>query len=158
MQCIKVLQRHFPGGPVAKTLCSQSRGLRFNPWSGYQILQPAMKIKDPCAAAKTHHSQINTYFYKRCFRASSCCSTYDHQSATTLSSRNVVVVIQSVNGFQLFVTSWTAASQASLSFTISQSLLKRMFIEPVMPSHRNIYMKRGLFQGVVPCDCVGQKV
>ena len=72
-----------------------------------------MKIKDPCAAAKIHRSQINTYFYKWCFRASSCCSTYDHQSATTLSSRNVVVVIQSINGFQLFVTSWTAASQAS---------------------------------------------
>ena len=94
-----------------------------------------MKIKDPCAAAKTHCSQINTYFYKRCFRASSCCSTYDHQSATTLSSRNVVVVIQSVNGFQLFVTSWTAASQASLSFTISQSLLKLMSIESGMSSN-----------------------
>ena len=26
--------RDFPGGPVAKTPCSQSRGPRFNPWSG----------------------------------------------------------------------------------------------------------------------------
>ena len=25
---------NFPGGPAAKTLCSQSRGPRFNPWSG----------------------------------------------------------------------------------------------------------------------------
>ena len=24
----------FPDGPVAKTLCSQCRGPRFNPWSG----------------------------------------------------------------------------------------------------------------------------
>ena len=24
----------FPGGPVAKTLCSQCRGTRFDPWSG----------------------------------------------------------------------------------------------------------------------------
>ena len=24
----------FPGGPVAKTPCSQFRGLRFDPWSG----------------------------------------------------------------------------------------------------------------------------
>ena len=24
----------FPGGPVAKTLSSQSRGLDFDPWSG----------------------------------------------------------------------------------------------------------------------------
>ena len=32
-----------------------------------------------------------------------------------------------------FATPWTAARQASLSFTISQSLLKLMFIESVMP-------------------------
>ena len=34
----------------------------------------------------------------------------------------------------LFATSWTAAHQASLSFTISQILLKLMSIESVMPS------------------------
>ena len=37
------------------------------------------------------------------------------------------------------MTSWTAARQASLSFTISQSLLKLMSIESVMPSnHLNL--------------------
>ena len=36
---------------------------------------------------------------------------------------------------QIFVISWTAARQASLSFTISQSLLKLMSIELVMPSN-----------------------
>ena len=35
---------------------------------------------------------------------------------------------------QLFVASWTAAHQASLSFTISWSLLKLMTIKSVMPS------------------------
>ena len=34
---------------------------------------------------------------------------------------------------QFFVTPWTAACQASLSFTVSQSLLKLMSIESVMP-------------------------
>ena len=34
----------------------------------------------------------------------------------------------------LFVTPWTTACQASLSFTITRSLLKRMPIESVMPS------------------------
>ena len=34
---------------------------------------------------------------------------------------------------RLFVTPWTAANQASLSFTISQSLLKFMSIKLVMP-------------------------
>ena len=36
------------------------------------------------------------------------------------------------------LTPWTASCQASLSFTISQSLLKLMFIEPVMPSNHLI--------------------
>ena len=36
------------------------------------------------------------------------------------------------------VTPWTAARQASLSFTISQSLPKFMFTESVMPSHHLI--------------------
>ena len=39
---------------------------------------------------------------------------------------------------QLFATPWTAAHQASLSFTISQSLLKFMSIESMMPSNHLI--------------------
>ena len=38
----------------------------------------------------------------------------------------------------IFMTSWTAACQASLSFTISLSLLKLMSIELVMPSNHLI--------------------
>ena len=45
------------------------------------------------------------------------------------------VVIQSLSHIHLFVTPWAAAHQASLSFTISQSLLKLMSIELVMPSN-----------------------
>ena len=36
---------------------------------------------------------------------------------------------------ELFATPWTAARQASLSFTISQSFLKFMSFESVMPSN-----------------------
>ena len=43
-------------------------------------------------------------------------------------------VVQSLSHVQLFETPWTAAHQASLSFTITQSLLKLMSIESVMPS------------------------
>ena len=39
---------------------------------------------------------------------------------------------------QLFVTPWTAACQASLSFTIPQSLLRFMSVESVMPSNHLI--------------------
>ena len=44
-------------------------------------------------------------------------------------------LVQSLSRVQLFVTPWSAARQASLSFTISQSLLKLMSIESVMPSN-----------------------
>ena len=44
----------------------------------------------------------------------------------------------SLSRVQLFATSWTAARQAFLSFTISQSLPKLMSIKSVMPSNRLI--------------------
>ena len=46
--------------------------------------------------------------------------------------------IQSHGHVQLFTTSWTAALQASLSISNSQSLLKLMSIESVMPSNHFI--------------------
>ena len=46
--------------------------------------------------------------------------------------------LQSLSCVQLFVTPWTAAHQASLSITNSQSLLKLMSIERVMPSNHLI--------------------
>ena len=47
---------------------------------------------------------------------------------------NLLIVVQSLSHVQLFATSWTAACQVSLSFTISLSLLELMSIESVMPS------------------------
>ena len=46
--------------------------------------------------------------------------------------------VQSFSHVRLFVTSWTAARQASLSITNSQSLLKLMSIESVMLSNHLI--------------------
>ena len=44
------------------------------------------------------------------------------------------VVVQTLSHVRLFATPWTAAHQASLSFTISRTLLKLMSIELVMSS------------------------
>ena len=52
----------------------------------------------------------------------------------------VFVVAQLLSHAQLFATPWTAAHQAPLSFTISQSLLKLTSIESVMP-----------FNHLIPC-------
>ena len=54
------------------------------------------------------------------------------------SDRIFIVVVQSLRHVPLFVTPWTAAHQASPSFTISWSLLKFMSIESVMPSNHLI--------------------
>ena len=50
-----------------------------------------------------------------------------------------VVAIWSISSVQCFATPWTAAHQASQSFAISQSLLKLMSIESVMPSNHLIF-------------------
>ena len=50
----------------------------------------------------------------------------------------IITSVQSLSHVQLFATPWTAAHQASLSIANSQSLLKLMSIESVMPSNHLI--------------------
>ena len=55
----------------------------------------------------------------------------------TLNVNSLFVVVQPLGHVRLFVTPWTAACQASLSFTIIWSLLRLISIELVMlPNHR----------------------
>ena len=51
---------------------------------------------------------------------------------------NLFSSVQLLSSVRLFATPWTAACQASLSITSSQSLLKLMSIESVMPSNHLI--------------------
>ena len=50
-------------------------------------------------------------------------------------------VVQSLSYVRLFATPWTAAYQTSLSFTVSQSLIKLMSIKSVMPSNHLIFCR-----------------
>ena len=50
-------------------------------------------------------------------------------------------LFQSLSCVQLFVTPWTTARQASLSITNSQSLLKLMSIDLVMPANHLIFCR-----------------
>ena len=50
----------------------------------------------------------------------------------------VISSVQSLSRVRLFATPWTAAFQASLSITNSQSLLKLMSMESVMPPNHLI--------------------
>ena len=60
--------------------------------------------------------------------------------------QHVVAIVQSLSRVGLFETPWTAACQASLSFTISQSLLKLLSIELVMLSNHLILCRPLLLQ------------
>ena len=53
-------------------------------------------------------------------------------------SAQLIVVVRLLSHVRLFAALWTAAHQASLSFTILQSLLKLMSIESMMPSNHLI--------------------
>ena len=58
-------------------------------------------------------------------------------------------LVQFLSHVQLITTPWTAACQASLSITNSQSLLKLMSIESVMPSNLLILCQPLLLQSSV---------
>ena len=62
----------------------------------------------------------------------------------------LVVVVQSLSHVRLFVTPWTIAHQASLSFTISQSLLKLMSIESMMPGNHLVLCYPLLLPSIFP--------
>ena len=61
-----------------------------------------------------------------------------------------VVVVQSLRCVWVFVSPWTAVLQASLSFIISQSLLKFKSIELVIPSSHIILCHLLLLRSVFP--------
>ena len=65
------------------------------------------------------------------------CSRFGQPGVCTI-LKYALSSVQPLSHVQLFATPWTAAWRASLSFTISQSLLKLISIEWVMPSNQLI--------------------
>ena len=69
---------------------------------------------------------------------------------------NQLPSLQLLSRVHLFVTPWTAARQASLSITNSQSLLKLMFIESVMLSNlilcRPLLLRPSIFPSIRVCS------
>ena len=86
---------------------------------------------------------LDVCFSKTCFSLLSSiyqvCPKFPLERTVTFSVLRVDTdSVQSFSCVRLFVTPWTAAHQASLSITNSQSLLKLMSIELVMPSNHLI--------------------
>ena len=70
-------------------------------------------------------------------------SPYPKYPRNSIFNYNLYSSVQSLSHVQLFATLWTAARQASLSFIISQSLLKLMSIELMMLSNHPILCRLG---------------
>jgi len=94
---------------------AEGLGLGFSglPWAG--DARPGVTWKMPEGKARTHIPPV------LCF-----------QGGVQFSS------VQLLSRVQLFVTPWTAAGQATLSITISQTLFKLMSTESVLPSNHLI--------------------
>jgi len=72
------------------------------------------------------------------------------QELTAYSLQSSLVVVQLLRCVPLFATQWTPTQQASLSFTISQSVLKLKSIESVMPSNHLILCCPPLLPSIFP--------
>ena len=72
------------------------------------------------------------------------------QSCSALPSTSPYSFAQSLSRVRLFSTPWTAARQASLSFAISQSLLKFISVESLMLSNHLILCCPLLLPSVFP--------
>ena len=58
---------------------------------------------------------------------------FPHQPLFGIYFKNFLAIVQLLSHVRLFATPWTAALQASLSFTVSRSLLTFMYTESMMP-------------------------
>ena len=90
---------------------------------------------------------------KRQTNMGSTCSTIHHMTEMADPWKIRIVSfssVQSLSRVRLFVTTWTAAHQSSLSITNSWSLLKLISIESVMPSNHLILCHPLLLPSIFP--------
>ena len=140
----------------AKQMCSRSKlGLghkhtharplspsAVQPWDPSWLRLQGRNTKQPKTRRTEHYARpflsllfLSSSIFMTCWSIVDlpCCLFSMYSSSTRL-----IGSIQSLSCVLLFATPWTAARQASVSITISQSLLKLMSIESVMPSNHLI--------------------
>ena len=94
-----------------------------------------MKFKQKSSAITLHMTSVSMYLL----------------SASTSLSYFIILLFSHSAVSGSFTTPWTAARQASLSFTISQSLFKLMSVESMMPSsHLILYHLLLLLLSIIP--------
>ena len=99
-----------------------------------QYIHRVVQLSPPSHFSTFPHSRRKPYTHYLSFFITPKSPPSTQPSETTNMFSASVVIIQSLSHVRLFETPWTVACQASLSFIISQSLLRFMFIESVMLS------------------------
>ena len=98
-------------------------------WTHSHFVQSTSKQRELCSPSlkvECLQKSFEIFLHGRFVSPLQFTNIFNHQS------------VQSLSCVRLFVTPWTAAHQASLSITNSQSLLKLISIESVMPSNHLI--------------------
>ena len=104
-------------------------------------LDSILKSRDITLPTKVHLVKAMVYSVFLC----GCESRTIKKASVQFSS------VQLLSRVRLFVTPWTAAYQACLSLTVSQSLLKLMSIESVMPfNHLILCLPLILLPSILP--------
>ena len=101
------------------------------------------QLKIPQVTTKTQCNQINKTLKKR-LSTPNTLKVYHTRQCKSRPFQFQFSSVQSLSRVWLFETQWTAACQASLSITNSQSLLKLMSIKSVIPSN-HLILCRPLF-------------
>ena len=128
------------------------RELNFPLYPHVQAIQKSLHV----SISKTHSN--TKHCYPCPWQSGSPQQLTNSLSMSILITLKSILVVQSLSHIQFFVNPWTAAQQASLSFTISWSLLKLMSIESVMPSNHLILCHPLLLPSIFPSISLFQLV
>ena len=104
----------------------------------HQLLQLAQTHTHQVGDAITISSSVVPFYCSQSFPASGSFPMSQLCIYAQEWDCRVIVIVQLLSRVQLFATPWTAARQASLFITNSQSLLQLMSIKLVMPSNHLI--------------------
>ena len=117
----------FPSGSGFKRIYLQCRGCGFHPWKGKT---PGGEHGNPLQYSCLGNSKDREAWQSTDHRVTESWAWLSNWACT-----NTDVTVQLLSHVPQFATPWTAMCQATLSFTVSWSLLKFMFIQSVVLSN-----------------------
>ena len=119
-------------GPSGQPLCTEMLACSAGPWGLGDVIEsclPAQPTWTCLLWVVDTPPLLSDFLNWLCHLNMALSSPFDQ----------VLIVVRSLSHVQLFANPWITTHQASLSFTLSWSLLKLMSVESVMPSSHLIF-------------------